>query len=49
MIFLRNINDHLPYPNDDFNPECFNRIGEIAGKWIPETNIDKYLSQMSKL
>jgi len=49
MIFLRNINDHLPYPDDDFNPECFNRIGEIAGKWIPETNIDKYLSQMSKL
>lgn len=49
MIFLRNINDRLPYPGDNFNPECFNRMGEIAGRWIPETNIDMYLSRMSKL
>lgn len=37
MIFLRNINDRLPYLGDNFNPECFNRMGDIAGRWIPET------------
>lgn len=41
LLFLRNINDILPYPDENYNPDRL--IESIAGKWEPETNIDEYL------